>query len=207
MTELLIVRHGETEWNCVERFRDRVDVPLNETGIKQAEAVARYLKPVSVEVVFCSPVPRARQTAEIIARAHNLSATPAEGLTDLDFGDWQGKSIDDVRNTATFRDWLEHPESVQLPHGERLDSARQRAVAMVTEAVKRYKGSVVLVTHRVIVKLLVCALLGLDNSHFWDIGSDTAAISSFTAERGRYILNKHNDTCHLAGAGTAAAGP
>ena len=207
MTEILIVRHGETEWNRVERFRGRVDVPLNETGIKQAEAVARYLKPVAVEVVLCSPVPRARQTAEIIARAHNLSATPAEGLTDLDFGDWQGKSIDDVRNTAVFRDWTEHPESVQLPGGESLSSARQRAVAVVTEAVRRYKGCVVLVTHRVIVKVLVCALLGLDNSHFWDIGIDAAAVSSFTAERGRYILNKHNDTCHLAGTVSAAPGP
>jgi len=65
------------------------------------------------------------------------------------------------------------------------------------DAIARYKETVVLVSHRVVIKVLICALLGLDNSHFWGIKQDTCAITNFTYERGRFILTRHNDTSYL----------
>ncbi len=197
MTEILIARHGETEWNVIERFRGRVDIPLNDTGIKQAEALGRYLQSSEIEAIYCSPVLRARQTAGYIGHAHNLPVTPVDGLNDLDFGEWQGKTVEDVKGSPAFGNWIAHPERVVLPGGESLAGARQRAFSFVEDAVAKHNGKVVLVTHRVIVMLLVCALLGLDNGHFWNIKSDTAALTGFIYNKGRYVLNTHNEKCHL----------
>ena len=84
-----------------------------------------------------------------------------------------------------------------MPGGESLEAVRKRALVVVDEVVNKYKGTVILVSHRVVNKVLICALLGLDNSHFWNIRLDTCGITGFTYEEGRFILTKHNDTSHL----------
>ena len=84
-----------------------------------------------------------------------------------------------------------------MPDGESLDDVRERTLAVVNEVTSRYKGTVVMVSHRVVNKVLICALLGLDNSHFWNIKLDTCGITGFTYEKGRFILTKHNDTSYL----------
>ena len=92
MTEIIMVRHGETEWNVVEVFRGRIDIELNETGIKQAELLAEYLSDSKVDVIYSSPLKRALKTAEIIAGYHRLDVEVAPSLIDLDYGKWQGLS-------------------------------------------------------------------------------------------------------------------
>jgi len=91
MTRIILVRHGQTEWNRIERFRGRADVPLNGTGIAQAEAtgrrLARLAKPAAV---YSSPLSRAVVTAGKIARPHGLSVQATDGLIDIDYGKWQG---------------------------------------------------------------------------------------------------------------------
>jgi broad specificity phosphatase PhoE len=85
-----------------------------------------------------------------------------------------------------------------MPGGESLEDVRIRAVAVVDGIIERYhEGRVVLVSHRVVNKILICALLGLSNSHFWNVKLDTCGISSFSCEAGRFILTKHNDTSYL----------
>jgi phosphoserine phosphatase len=90
-TTMILVRHGQTEWNRVERFRGRADVPLNETGLRQAvltaERIACSWHPVAV---YSSPLSRAQQTAQATARQFDLSVEVNEGLADIDYGKWQG---------------------------------------------------------------------------------------------------------------------
>jgi phosphoserine phosphatase len=90
-TTMILVRHGQTEWNRVERFRGRADVPLNETGLRQAvltaERIACSWRPVAV---YSSPLSRAQQTAQATARQFDLSVEVNEGLADIDYGKWQG---------------------------------------------------------------------------------------------------------------------
>jgi probable phosphoglycerate mutase len=84
-----------------------------------------------------------------------------------------------------------------MPAGESLDEVRKRAMKVVDKVIAKYEGSVALVSHRVVNKVLICALLGLDNSHFWNIKQDTCGITSFTYENEQFILTKHNDTSYL----------
>ncbi|MBA7507245.1 Phosphoserine phosphatase 1 [subsurface metagenome] len=199
MTEIILARHGETDWNVEEVFRGRIDVELNETGIKQAELLAEYLSDLKIDTIYSSPLKRALKTAEIIAGYHKLNVEIAPGLIDLDYGKWQGLPHQEVKDKykELYAEWINSPDKVKMPAGESLDDVRKRAIGVVDKVIAKYDGTVVLVSHRVVNKVLICALLGLDNSHFWHIKQDTGGISTFTHENGRFILTKHNDTSFL----------
>ncbi len=199
MVEIILVRHGETDWNVAEVFRGRIDIGLNETGMKQAELLAEYLSDKKLEAVYSSPLKRALKTAEAIAQRHHLELNVTPGLNDMDFGEWQGLPFPEVKDKyqGLFADWVNHPERVRVPSGENLDDVTKRAMPLVENIIAKYEGSVVLVSHRVVNKVLICALLGLDNSHFWNIRQDICGITSFVYENGQFILTKHNDTSYL----------
>jgi len=200
MTEIILVRHGETEWNVTNIFRGRIDIELSQTGMKQAELLAEYLSDTKVDAIYSSPLKRALQTAEAIARYHRLSVEIAPALLDFNFERWQGLSRQEVRDKykALYAEWLENPHQVQIPDGENLDNVRKRALGVVESIIAKHEGTAILVSHRVVNKVLICALLGLDNSHFWNIAQDTCGITLFTYENNRFVLAKHNDTSFLA---------
>jgi len=199
MTQIILVRHGETEWNVKEVFRGRIDIELNETGMKQAKLLAEYLSSIKIDAIYSSALKRALTTAEKIASYHKLDVVTTPGLMDLDFGEWQGLPRQEVQDSykELYAQWLNHPERVKMPAGESLDDVRTRAVGMVDKVITKYEGSVVLVSHRVVNKVLICALLGLDNSHFWNIEQGTCGMTIFTYENERFILTRHNDTSYL----------
>ena len=199
MTRIILARHGETEWNVEEIFRGRIDIELNETGIKQAELLAEYLSHVKIDAIYSSPLQRALKTAEAIAHYHDLNVEIAPGLIDFDYGEWQGLAHQEVRNKykELYAEWINSPDQVRIPTGESLSDVRERAMGVVSDIIAKYEGIVVLVSHRVVNKVLICALLGLDNSHFWNIKQDTCGITTFIYEDGRYILTEHNNTSYL----------
>ena len=200
MLEIILARHGETDWNVAEVFRGRADVALNETGVQQAELLGEYLSGVKIDAVYSSPLKRALKTAEAIAGRHALEVNVVHGLIDFDFGEWQGFSHQEVKDKykELYAEWINHPDQVSMPAGESLGDVRKRAMVVVNDIMERYhEGRVVLASHRVVNKVLICVLLGLDNSHFWNIKLDTCGITSFSSEKGRFILTRHNDTSYL----------
>ena len=199
MTEIILARHGETEWNVKEVFRGRVDTELNETGIKQAQLLAEYLSSTKIQAISSSPLKRASKTAETIAGYHKLDVEIAPGLIDFDYGKWQGLPHQEVKDKykELYAEWINSPNRVKIPAGESLNDVRKRAMSVVDDVIAKYKGAVVLVAHRVVNKVLICALLGLDNSHFWNIRQDTGGITTFSYENERFILTKHNETSYL----------
>ena len=90
-TSIYLVRHGQTAWNKEEIFRGRSDIPLNETGLKEAELAGEYLKKKEIHAIYSSPLSRAFQTAQKIGRLHNLEVRPLNGMIDMSFGGWEGK--------------------------------------------------------------------------------------------------------------------
>jgi broad specificity phosphatase PhoE len=200
MTSIYLVRHGQTAWNKEEIFRGRTDVPLDETGLKQAELVGEYFKGIEIHGIFSSPLSRAWRTAEKVAEFQNLKVQPLPGILDMSFGNWEGRPHQEIRenDSKIYQQWVETPHLVRLPGGEGLDDVRARAMAALENVIRNYPGkTVVLVTHRVICKVLICAILGLDNSHFWQITQDTTAINLIQYMKGKYILSLMNETCHL----------
>jgi broad specificity phosphatase PhoE len=205
MKQIILVRHGETEWNVKEVFRGRIDIELNKTGVKQAKLLAEYLSNLRIDAIYSSPLRRALTTAEIMASYHKLDVVIEPGLIDFDYGEWQGLSHQEVRDKyrELYAQWINHPELERMPTGESLDDVRKRAMSVVDRIISKYDGSVVLISHRVVNKVLICALLGLDNSHFWNVRQDTCGMTIFSYDNGRFILTKHNDTSYLEPVGGA----
>ena len=199
MTKIILARHGETEWNVAEVFRGRIDVELNATGVKQAELLAEYLSRDKVDAIYSSPLKRALKTAEAIAGYHEISVEITPGLIDFDYGRWQGLPHQEVKDKykELYAEWVTNPHRVKMPDGESLDDVRKRAVGVVDGIIAKHDGTIALVSHRVVNKVLICALLGLDNSHFWNIRQDTCGITIFDYENERFILIGHNDTSYL----------
>ena len=200
MTSIYLVRHGQTAWNKEEIFRGRTDVPLDETGLKQAELAAEYFKEMEIHAIYSSPLARAWRTAEKIAQSHSLKVQPLEGIIDLSFGNWEGHPHQEIKkiDSERYRQWVEEPHRVRLPGGESLDEVRNRSMAALEEVIQKHPGkTLVLVSHRVINKVLICGILGIDNSHFWQIGQDTTAINLIQYKNGKYVLSILNETCHL----------
>ena len=201
MTRIILVRHGQTEWNRVERFRGRADVPLNESGLAQAEAtgkrVASEWQPVAV---YTSPLSRSVKTAESIAKHYDLKVKIHPGLADIDYGEWQGLSPEEAgqRWPEEIDAWYNHPHLARIPGGETLSDLRARLMQTVNELATRHTGeTIVLVGHTVINRIILLGILGLGNDRFWRIKQDTCAINVFEAEAGDFVLVSLNDTCHL----------
>jgi probable phosphoglycerate mutase len=199
MTEIILARHGETKWNVEEVFRGRTDVELNQTGIKQAELLAKYLSKHKIDAIYSSPLKRAVKTAEIIAGYHGLDIEVAPGLIDFDCGDWHGLLRQEVQDKykELYDLWVNHPDKVKIPGGESLNDVGERAISVLDDVIAKHGGTVILVAHRVVNKVLICALLGLDNSHFWNIRQDICGITTFVYENGQFILTEHNNTSFL----------
>lgn len=200
MTRIYLVRHGTTEWNREEIFRGQADCALNETGRAEARAVAAYFEGVNLDGIYTSPLARAAETAAAIAAGRGIEVGSDPAFIDLDFGEWQGRPLKEVREKypELYRAWRERPQEVTIPGGENLDSVRARAwEGLLRVARENPDRTVVIVSHRVITKILICAALGLDNSHFWQIKQDTTAINCFEYARGYFIVSLLNDTCHL----------
>lgn len=201
MTRFILVRHGQTEWNRIERFRGRADVPLNETGLKQAEATGlRIAKEWQVDAIYASPLSRAIRTAQAIAIHYSLPVQPYPNLIDIDYGEWQGLSPEEVAQQwkEELDRWYQQPHFCRIPGGESLDDLRRRGLQAIHELAKQHRNqTIVIVGHTVINRVLLLAILGLGNDRFWRIRQDTCAINVFEEEEGDFTLVSLNDTCHL----------
>lgn len=205
-TRFILVRHGQTGWNKDERFRGRADIELDETGLRQAQLAAVHISEWEISSVYSSPLKRAKSTAQCIADKFGLSVITLDGLNDMNFGEWEGMLVSEVRekHAKVFNEWRYHPESFAVPGGESMDDVQRRVVNTVAELALKHEGqTIALVSHRVVCKVLLCHLLGLDNSHFWKIAQDNTAVNAFemyevigTGEK-RATVTLVNDTCHL----------
>ena len=201
MTRIILVRHGQTAWNKRDVIRGQSDAPLDETGLAQAAATAARIaaqwKPVAL---YSSPLRRALQTAQPIADRLGRDVHAVAGFTDMNFGSWQGLSYVEVRRRwpEMAEAWSKRPHTVAFPDGETLAGVRERGMAALHEVIQRHPDQdVVIVGHTVLNRVLLCAVLGLDDSNHWRIGQDTCAVNEIEWRAGVFFIGSLNDTCHL----------
>lgn len=198
--KIYLVRHGQTAMNVDKVFRGRLDPSLNKTGHEEARATAALLKSADISFIISSPLLRAVQTAEPIARLHNLDVKIVRELIDIDFGKWQGLKEKSAmrRNSRLLGQWHHEPHKVTFPGGENLIKVKKRLEVFLENITTPYMGrSGVVVTHRVVCKVFVCLLTGIPLKNFWNVKIDTASVSVFELERARAVIHFLNETCHL----------
>jgi broad specificity phosphatase PhoE len=210
LLRIILVRHGQTGWSGDspggehirdrERFRGQVDVPLNRTGIAQADAVADALSRVAIAAVYASPLSRAMDTARPLAARRALPVEPLDALLDIDYGCWAGRSHREVAQAwpEQYRQWRAAPHSLRVPGGEGLEDVQERFSRGLARLLKRHEREIVLlVGHQVVNKVAICHLLGLDLSAFWRIRQDLACINRFDLDAGLATLLTVNELGHL----------
>lgn len=201
---LALVRHGQTDWNKEERYRGRFDLSLDETGLRQAEATGLALRKFNIAAVYTSPLKRAMQTASAIADAIERPLFTSEELIDIDYGQWQGLTPAEAadQDGALYQEWLESPQTVSFCKGESLGTVEKRVSAALAKAMARHPNeTVAMVSHKVVCKVFVCHILGLDLSHFWQVEQNLSAINLFEHRNNAFVATTLNDTCHLKGLG------
>jgi phosphoserine phosphatase len=212
---LVLVRHGESTWNAEGRYQGRMDPPLSTRGRAQAQALAaRVVREQSagspqtrMTLIVSSPLSRARDTAQACADALALDLATDERLTEISHGDWEGKLRGEVaiRWPDMLAQWRSNPHLVQFPHGEMLEEVELRLRSFL-HSLRDETGTVLAVTHDVIVRIAVLLASGKELSSFNEVHIDNAALNEFTLEGGKLRLLHVNDTTHLGSLRSDTAG-
>jgi len=205
---LLLVRHGETDWNRQTRFQGQIDVPLNDYGRAQSQKVAELLKDIPIDFAVSSPMLRPKETAEIILKYHpSIHLELKDGLREISHGLWEGKLEAEIEQAypGELRQWREEPALVQMPEGENLQQVWQRSVEAwqsILASVDNQLKTGLVVAHDATNKVLLCHILGLEPEHFWNFRQGNGAVSVIDYPQGLAglpVLQAMNLTTHLGG--------
>ena len=198
MKELLLIRHGQTDWNTQGRVQGGGD--LNNIGITQSNLLATVLQDSQASTIYTSPSKRTHQTAVIIATALSLEVNTTPLLKDIDYGVWSGALLADLikDDPDLFEQWEKDPSSVTFPEGESLLDLRTRISVFMDEITEKHSSdTVVVVTHESpIISMLAVALDIPDSSHR-NFHADNASLTVLQFKNTHYILSTFNDTSHL----------
>ncbi|MEO1619608.1 MAG: histidine phosphatase family protein [Cyanobacteria bacterium J06632_3] len=213
---LLLVRHGETNWNRDGRFQGQIDIPLNENGHKQAAQAGEFLKAVKIDAAVSSSMKRPAETAQGILKHHpNVTLETTDQLWEISHGEWEGMLETEIESgyPGMLAEWQSKPETVQMPKGENLDDVWARAkkgwhdiVAAYSQHIGEDDGqpapTVMVVAHDAINKAILCQLFGLGPEKFWQFKQGNGAVSVIDYHGGPDsvpVLSAANITTHLSG--------
>ncbi|HZS41704.1 MAG TPA: histidine phosphatase family protein [Polyangia bacterium] len=201
MLSAYFVRHGQTDYSLANRFCGAVDAPLNATGLAMAEAIAARYGDEKWAAIYASPLTRARDTAAPTARAAGMQIAVEDGLREIAYGEWEGRPEAEVERDdgERFHAWAAHPARVAPPGGETAVAIAARAMAALDAIRARHAdGKVLIVSHKATLRILFCALLGIDVDLFRSrIAQKVAAVSIVDFKKTGPLLQVLGDVSHL----------
>ena len=179
---IILVRHGETDWNKQGKFQGQIDIPLNQNGKDQAKAASQFLKNISIQAAFSSSLSRPKETAEIILKGHpGIKISLKDNLKEIGHGKWEGKLESEIKSEwpDLLETWKISPEKVQMPEGENIREVSIRSIAGWREICKDIKDeeTALVVAHDAVNKTILCHLLGLTPAAIWMIKQGNGGIT------------------------------
>ena len=198
---LLLIRHGETDWNVTLRYQGHANIPLNEQGREQARRVGARLKRYSASALYTSDIVRAAETAAIIGEMVGLTPRAMPDLREIDVGQWEGLTPEEL-----YRRFPEHMEAfnrdpartVRLG-GESYAQLQARALAALNAIHAAHPGDelVLAVSHGGTIRALLCHIIGLDLAHFGRLWIDNGSITEVRHGAHGWRLVRLNDAAHM----------
>jgi broad specificity phosphatase PhoE len=194
-----LLRHGQTDYTEVDRFCGRHDPPLNVRGVAMAWHMAASHTPAPWGAVYTSPLRRARQTAEVIAALAGLEVDVEPGLRELDFGEWEGQTKREVEHDERYRRWSGDPDQHAPPRGETASDVAGRAVAALERIRAAHdRQAVLLVSHKAVIRILVCHYLDVQLRYFRDrIAAPAGSLTTLRFGDRHPMLVRSGDMSHL----------
>jgi len=200
MSTLLLVRHGETAMNSNLRYWGRTDVELGELGLKQAERLRDLLATRKIDTIFASERQRAHQTARIIASEHEANVTICPELNEVDFGDIEGMTFQEVnqRYPDVAKAWIKGGLDFRYPGGESMSELGKRAIRFASHLKDLApEATALIVAHSGILRLLICHLIDIGQENWWRFHLDFASLSIMETNNRGAIFKSLNSTHHL----------
>lgn len=198
---LILVRHGETDWNRTGRCQGVADIELNNNGRKQVRELAESLKNLDIAAVYSSDLRRALETARVIARHHSISVSIDEDLREMNQGELEGLMFSEIREryVHVLKEWRESPETLILPSGESLLEVQRRAWKAFEKVHRRHAGeTVVAVSHNLTITTLLCKITGVGLKGFRNFNLQAASKNIIVSRNGNIEVDVLNDVSHLS---------
>lgn len=201
MSTIYIVRHGQSLGNLRGGFAGHTDYPLSDLGHKQARMTADYLQDAHIDAVLSSTLTRAKQTAEPIAADRGLTVMAREDFMEMNFGDWEGLSLDEVeaKYPGSITKWKTEMHKTVCPGGESMVGCYDRAVKALYDAAEEYKDrDICIVSHGALIKCMLCHL------HGWEVTdirravwADNASVTTIENKDGKLTLLTEAYSAHM----------
>lgn len=195
-TKLLLIRHGQTDWNLKKRYSGFLDVGLNKTGKVQARRLAAKVNPKEIDRVYVSDRKRAIQTARIIFKRKKMEYLP--GMREVHFGVFEGLNHEEImeKYPLVYKKWLNDPFSVKIPEGEHLADFKKRVINSLKRIIRLNKNkTIAVVTHGGVISIYLNHLL--KSKKFWENVPGSASISTIEYKGRKAEIRLANDTEHL----------
>ena len=200
MLRIFLIRHGETEWNTEGRLQGNSDVKLSAEGIHQAYLLAEHAQLPNVDVIYSSDLSRAVETAKVLGAKFNLPVTTTPNLREINFGDWEGKSIAELneKHPKSFGRFFTAPERCHPPNGETFLEAQARVMNVVRNIIAEHDNrNVVIVAHGAVNRLILGAALDMPIHKMWAISQFNTALNILRVADGGFVVELINGTDHL----------
>lgn len=197
---LILIRHGETDWNRTGRCQGVADIVLNQNGRNQVRQLADSLKGHDISAVYSSDLKRAYETARAIAEHHDLDVYVDEDLREMNQGEFEGMSFDVIRENYShiLKQWRESPETLVLPQGESLTQVQERVWRAFEKVRNKHSGqTVAVVSHNLTITTLLCKITGVGLRGFRNFNLQAACKSVVVCSGDDIRLEVVNDVSHL----------
>lgn len=200
-TTVLLIRHGETEWNTLGKFQGCTDIALSDAGIKQAELLKDRLKG-DFDYIYSSPLSRAFETANILATGTNKEVTVAPEIREINFGEWEGLTVHEIaeRYPEVFKAWRTNKTESYICGGDSsINNAANRAKKCILDIVNKHKGKkIAIVAHGGIIKAGLIGIFQWDMTMYHKMALGNTCINTLTfTDDLNPVLAALNDTNHL----------
>lgn len=194
------MRHGQTSWNLEKRTQGGKDSDLTALGIRQAESLRKKFQKIKLDSIYTSPLKRAYTTAQMVAKDQNLNCIPDDRLVEMNFGDWEGLTHEEIRKfyPEEFKIWRMEPHMAVIPNGETISAVQERMVAFLNDIIiQSNDDNILVVSHSATIKLLLLHILSMNLNHYYNLQQDNCAINLVTFKPYGPVLVKYNDICHM----------
>lgn len=199
MKKIIIVRHGQTNWNILGKVQGQEDIELNEIGKEQAKKLASKLTKEKIDIIYTSDLKRSYQTAKIISDTINSNIIIDKNLREIHFGNWQGLTLTNIKKDfkKEYIIWRTEPHKLNLPGAEKLIEVQERMKKIINNVLRSENQNILIVSHATAIKTLILGILDLDLAKFNNIKIDNTSISIIEYHSTGPIIKLLNDTCHL----------
>lgn len=180
MMKLLLIRHGQTDWNLLGKYQGQTDIALSGEGIRQADLLAQNFPVDTLDIIYTSDLQRALMTAERLAEKFSAPLYADKALRELNFGAWEGLTYQEIaeRWPQEVKNLFGAPEKLQIPEGETFLMLQRRAMDKIHEIRAENEGkNVAVVAHGAISKAILTALLHIPLHYVWMLRQDNTAVN------------------------------